>query len=604
VSQILGQSVRSGVAEEGLAQAQVLQQLGRAVEAKQIYREILASDPLNARVVHYLGMAEHQTGERELGRTLVDRSILLAPQNAAFFSNRGSMAEAMGDPSVAQRDFQRAITLQPALPEARANLGSLLVRSNEIQAAIRCFHSSIVLAPVSAQPWLGISLAVGRQADKQTAVIAVQRVVTLDPLSIDGLFQLGSLHHLLGESQAALTSFSKLATLRPDHGEYIFRLAAIQDSLGQRILALRELHRVITLDSCHAVAVRLLGRFSEEQGDLVAALKFLLRGRAIEPDFADGDISVAAILLLMGRYSEGWRFYEARWRSESLAKRSVLTPALQTSKPNFDGSTPHARVLIWAEQGLGDEVMFGSLLEEFSRLCGAMILQVDRRLVTLFTRAFPNARVLERGKAVPEEWYDQQIPIGSLGKWLRSSRDSFEGKGLRFLRTKAGLAERLRAALGVSSAERLIGLSWFSVSPTNGSSRSLSLRELTGAFRGLGRTIFLNLQYGDVSDEIDDLRRSTGINVLTFRDIDNFEDLEGLAGLIECCDLVVSVGNATAHLSGALGQRTWVILPQSGGWRWFNHGHRCAWYQSVRVFRQSASGSWDSVLKSLPISDL
>jgi len=228
VSQILGQSVRSGVAEEGLAQAQVLQQLGRAVEAKQIYREILASDPLNARVVHYLGMAEHQTGERELGRTLVDRSILLAPQNAAFFSNRGSMAEAMGDPSVAQRDFQRAITLQPALPEARANLGSLLVRSNEIQAAIRCFHSSIVLAPVSAQPWLGISLAVGRQADKQTAVIAVQRVVTLDPLSIDGLFQLGSLHHLLGESQAALTSFSKLATLRPDHGEYIFRLAAIQ----------------------------------------------------------------------------------------------------------------------------------------------------------------------------------------------------------------------------------------------------------------------------------------------------------------------------------------------------------------------------------------
>jgi ADP-heptose:LPS heptosyltransferase len=75
--------------------------------------------------------------------------------------------------------------------------------------------------------------------------------------------------------------------------------------------------------------------------------------------------------------------------------------------------------------------------------------------------------------------------------------------------------------------------------------------------------------------------------------------LEGLAGLIEGCDLVVSVGNATAHLSGALGQKTWVLLPYVAGWRWLHEGSTCPWYQSVRLYRQSKRDDWTSVLETV-----
>jgi ADP-heptose:LPS heptosyltransferase len=208
-------------------------------------------------------------------------------------------------------------------------------------------------------------------------------------------------------------------------------------------------------------------------------------------------------------------------------------------------------------------------------------------------------RVFERGKTVPAELYDEQIPMGSLGKWLRPSRESFEGKGGRYLQAQEGLGRRLRAELGVGASEKLIGLSWRSASAETGAARSLSLKDLVGALQGVGGVRFLNLQYGEVSEELRALREETGVEVLTHPGIDNREDLEGLAGLIEGCDLVVSVGNATAHLSGALGQKTWVLLPYVAGWRWLHEGERCPWYQSVRLYRQAERGEWGSVLVAI-----
>jgi len=244
--------------------------------------------------------------------------------------------------------------------------------------------------------------------------------------------------------------------------------------------------------------------------------------------------------------------------------------------------------------------MFGGLLREFEGLCGEMLLQVDRRLMGLFGRALPGVRVFERGQRVPEEYYDEQIPLGSLGKWLRPTRESFEGKGGRYLSAREGYGKRLRSELGVGEGERLIGLSWRSASAETGAVRSVSLRELVGALGGgVGGVRFVNLQYGDVREELEELHRERGVEVLSHGGIDNREDLEGLAGLIEGCDGVVSVGNATAHLSGALGQRTWVLLPYVAGWRWLHEGSRCPWYQSVRLYRQSEQGSWMRVLDRL-----
>jgi hypothetical protein len=238
-----------------------------------------------------------------------------------------------------------------------------------------------------------------------------------------------------------------------------------------------------------------------------------------------------------------------------------------------------------------------------------MLVQVDRRLVGLFERALPGVKVYARGEGVAEELYDEQIPLGSLGKWLRPTRESFEGKGQRYLSAQAGLGKRLRGELGVKEGEKLIGLSWRSASAETGAVRSVELGELVGALGGVGGVRFVNLQYGEVGEEIERVRRERGVQVLSHGGVDNREDLEGLAGLIEGCDWVVSVGNATAHLSGALGQRTWVLLPPVsarlhsgilvGGWRWLHSGESCPWYASVRLFRQQTLNEWHDLLEQL-----
>jgi hypothetical protein len=355
----------------------------------------------------------------------------------------------------------------------------------------------------------------------------------------------------------------------------------------------------MVLDPQSAVAAYEAGLSSDKRGDWGAATDILLRSRILDPSYADCDITLSSILLRMGRFAEGWGYYKARWRSESLARKRVLTPDIGSNKRDFSGCATEKRVLVWGEQGVGDEVMFGGLVGEFRGLCGEVLLQVDRRLMGMFERALPGVRVFERGKAVPEELYDEQIPIGSLGKWLRPSRESFEGKGLRYLGARPGLGERLRGELGVLPGEKLIGLSWRSASPETGAVRSLGLGELVGALGGVEGVRFVNLQYGDVREELAWLRRERGVEVLSHGGVDNREDLEGLAGLIEGCDLVVSVGNATAHLSGALGQKTWVLLPYVAGWRWLHEGSTCPWYQSVRLYRQSKRDDWTSVLETV-----
>lgn len=585
-------------------QAQLLQQSGRVPEARAIYEQIIAADPQDARAIHYLGMSDYQGGELELGLQRVNRSIVLSPQNSTFYSNRGSLALARTQTQSAESDYRRVVVLSPALVDARLVLGEILWRNKKYSSALLILTEAVALDPGSGRVWLGISHLYVDTKFYKGARAALSRIGLLHhEENLEILFQRGSVEYLDGDSFGASRSFLRLLSLRPGHVECYFRLGSTLLGMGNLASALQNLRCAVYLNPLHATAAFNMGICFDEYGRIETAITWYMRSRGVDPSYADCDIAIASAFFRLGRFRDGWSFYEARWRSETLAFKSVLTPRLETSRYEFDGDGLSKRVLIWAEQGVGDEVMFGSLLTEFRGLCGEMLLQVDRRLKGLFERSLPGVKVFARDEKVPEELYDEQIPMGSLGQWLRPTPESFEGKGGRYLSAQEGLAARLRAELGVKSEERLIGLSWRSQAPTTGLKRSLSLSELGRGLRGWRGARFVNLQYGDVKEEIAAFRRESGIEVLSYERVNNLEDLEGLSGLIEACDLVVSVGNATAHLSGALGQKTWVLLPYVAGWRWLHEGDRCPWYESVRLFRQSEPGRWDALLGQIEASN-
>ena len=498
--------------------------------------------------------------------------------------------------------LMKSVCLAPAFAEAWVSLGVTERTVGRTDHALRHLSRALVVRPGFALAAARLSRTLAECGRKLEAESTSAMAVRLDPQLIDGWLSHGFVLRLLGKHSEALRAFSCCIALRPEQAESWAGLGVVNQLSDNFDRAFNSLRRALALDPFSREARPNLAFATKELGRYEEAARMYAESIVTVPGLFDAYVNSAICNLLLGRYRYGWQLYEYRWRSEAANLLQRASPRLETSRPEFGGDTASRsrRVLVWAEQGLGDEIMFGGLLPEFRNLCGDLLVQLDQRLMSLFARSLPGVTVLERGQLVSESLYDEQIPIASLGKWLRPTRESFTGKGARYLAAEAGLARRFRRDLGVADEEILVGLSWRSASPGSGTARSLGVSELVDSLTSPAHRIrFLNLQYGNVADEIASLRSRSGIDILSHPDVDNFKDVEGLAGLIEACDLVVSVGNATAHLSGALGKATAVLLPYVAGWRWLHEGVWCPWYSSVTLYRQTGRGDWTDALRQL-----
>jgi ADP-heptose:LPS heptosyltransferase len=177
--------------------------------------------------------------------------------------------------------------------------------------------------------------------------------------------------------------------------------------------------------------------------------------------------------------------------------------------------------------------------------------------------------------------------MGSLGKFYRNSIEEFPLQE-NYLKYDEVLSFELAKKYKFDKSKELVGISWKSKNPRNGLKRGVELIDFVKKLDN-GNRIFLNLQYGEVDEEIDILYQETGIKMINIKEIDNFKNLDGLAALIAMCDEVVSIDNSTVHLSGALGKKTSVLLQQSPDWRWLQGLEFSPWYSSVKLIRGAIS---------------
>jgi ADP-heptose:LPS heptosyltransferase len=214
-------------------------------------------------------------------------------------------------------------------------------------------------------------------------------------------------------------------------------------------------------------------------------------------------------------------------------------------------------------------------------------VQTDPRLISLFSRALPDIQFVSSKESVPQTAYDAHLPMGDLGQALKLNAQSIQKFAGPYLKADAAKAKKMRAAL-CPKGQKLCGISWKSSNKDIGTKKSMRLEDLLPALR-LPGMVFVNLQYGDVAQEIADLKAEHGIEILQYSEVDNFNDLDGLANLVEACDVVLTTSNSTAHLAGALNQET-INLVSFGGariWYWLNEVNgRSLWYPSVKLVEQ------------------
>jgi hypothetical protein len=255
------------------------------------------------------------------------------------------------------------------------------------------------------------------------------------------------------------------------------------------------------------------------------------------------------------------------------------------------------KLLIYAEQGLGDEVMFASCLPEVLQISQQVVVECDTRLASLFQRSFPNAQVHGVDRAVDDlSWLAEhaditaQCAIGSLPQYFRRSSKAFEGCG-PYLVADPHLIDRWRETL-VSAGEGLkVGIAWRGGTyKTRRELRSTALSQWQPILSE-GGVQFFALQAAS-REELQELRMS-GVSVHELPDM--AKDFDELAALIACLDLIITVQGTTAHLAGAQGRPVWILLNYSSEWRYMNAGERMPWYPSAKLFRQPTPGAWDVI---------
>jgi tetratricopeptide (TPR) repeat protein len=555
------------------------------------------SDSSNAKLFSDLAVALVQAGRKPEAVEALSRAVVLLPGFADANANLSAVFADLGQWLAAEHSGRKALAVSSSHVGALVNLSRVLGKRGDREGAFHCLYRGLVLDPSRPEGWYACAMNAHAVNALDQARTAVARAINLGWRIFECALTQGAIFVDLRLFETAIVPNSKVIALDPACEPGFSNLAAALANSEDPEAGVIAGQRAVTINPLSGPAFFNLGTALRECLRYEECLEALASARVVGYDTAEVRFVEANCQLLTGDFAMGWQNYEARWESKSNRFRMDPLRWLK-AMPEFSG-VGRQRVLVWAEQGVGDEVMFGSLLPEFRALCGEMLVQVDRRLKDMFARSLPGVQVFDCAKSIPRDLYDEQISMGSLGKLLRPNKESFFGKGGRYLAARPGLGRRLRAELGVEDGQILVGVSWRSVNAETGVHRSLSLYDFMSPLFGREGFRFLNLQYGDVEREIETLRVRSGIEVLSHPKINNLQDLDGLAGLIEGCDLVVSIGNATAHLSGALGQKTWVLLPYVAGWRWLHEGDACPWYESVRLYRQIRRRSWHEVMSQV-----
>lgn len=464
-----------------------------------------------------------------------------------------------GDPVGAEKEFEAVAHRSPDLPEAQLYLGVSLLKQKRYEDAIDCFILALHYRPDFAEAH----------------------------------FQLGLAQIHLEQFDQAIESLRAVVDLKPDYADAHCNLGYVlykhREELDE---AEAHLRRALELDPGKLEAQTNLAMVLDHRGHSDAALDMYERILTITPEDNEVRLNRSLILLARGDYARGWPEYEAR---------RVLEAHREFPFPEWDGTSLNQRVmLIHAEQGLGDEIMFASCLDEVIVQARHCVIECHQKLEKIFQRSFPAATVrgtLQTGKS--QNWLggeagiDCKIGIGSLPLHFRRHRADFPAHS-GYLKADPARKDYWRSRLGALGEGPKIGISWRGGAiRTRRYMRSIPLEEWTPLLRLPGMH-FISLQYGECQDEIDAVSRTSGIRVHHWPEA--IEDYDETASLASALDLVISVQTAVIHLAGALGRPVWVLVSSRPEWRYQEAGESLPWYPSVRLIRQATAGEWGPVM--------
>jgi len=518
-------------------------------EAENAYKRALALDSRNNIAALNLGVLYSETDRHLAALNQFEESFRLDPNDPSLWFNLGVCWDGLNAPSKAIVAYDKAIELDPGFTEASLNKAIDLQKIGELDRARELLVDLTARHPTLVKSWTMLGKVLNQANRFFEAIFALDKALLLDPTDTEALSEKGVSLTATGSAHTALD----LQRRAIERGAL---LPKVQLDLGNTLIA--------------------LGHYGEAEDHFRRALD-------LDPECYEAKLNLALLMLAQGRYEAGFQHYEWRWRTN----QHLGLPRIRNI-PYWDGIRGHDRLYVWGEQGLGDQIVFGSLLGSLKTLYSDLTVALDHRLITLFARAHPEIKFTSLADELNTSRFDRQVSLADLGLVLMAGEIKINEPHPPQARLAAhpDRVRQLQASLA-EFEKPWIGVSWKSFAMKIGADKSVATKEFANYLsKRHPHATFISLQYGDVDLDASNLLEH-GCKLVRLPELDLREDIDGLAALIAVCDEVVTVSNVTAHVAGALNRPTTVLTPrnQSRLWYWGIDGLFGPWHPSCKLLK-------------------
>jgi len=616
----------ANTAAQLLQQAIDFQQANKFDEALTIYQQLLAAHPNDYRVLSLVSSLHLHLKAYELCLSYVTKSISINPNQAEAHDiagdaytqlNRFEQAAASYEQSIALKPgiaaahyhcanayqlaklddqalvhYQHVIALKPDYAEAQHNLGVILWQKKRLNEALQCFNKAIELLPSYANAYMNCANVLADLNKHEFAVAHYNYAIELNPKHAITYNNRGVAHNKLKQYDLALEDYACAKALDSNYAAPYLNGGNTLRSLERHDEALASYNQAIELDSMNAQNYINRGNLYLDSNRFALAIADYDYASTLASDNATSLWNKALLKILLGEYEEGWHLYEYGFDAEG-PPRGYRKPYTQ---PNLVGNDPKAahvakealagkRVMLHAEQGLGDAIQFARYAPMVAALGAKIILNVHKPLLGLMSTLSPDYEFVE--KEQQDVQFDYHCSLMSLPFYFKTTVDSVPSP-----QPYLAVDQSKKAGLKLAEKKGLrVGLVWSgSLSHAKDYKRSIPLAQLAPLMQ-------LPIEFHGLQKEIrppDQATLDAGMPIqLHIAELNDFTDT---AALIDEMDVVISVDTSVAHLAGAIGKPIWILLPLSPDYRWLLDRQDSPWYSTARLFRQTTLGDWDGVI--------
>ena len=561
-------------------------QAGKLGEAEAAYRQILAVNPQQPDALNLLGALAGQVGKYEQAMDLIRRASTIEPNRAEFHANMGIVHAAQGQRAQAAQCFLRAVHLEPRRGEYYFRLGSVHLEMGNYDNSLACFElaASLDNGQPAAHNAMGITHRYKGNLD--AAIGWYGQALALQPEFAEAANNLAEALIAKGESGRAIEAARHALKVKPDFTQALNNLGNALRLAGRPDEAVATYQKVAKLDPKLAQTYQNMGNAYSEMGDFARAEGMHRRAIEITPDYVDAHLSLGVIHLRRGELERGWGLFDWRLKLPGMGLRAGLPGTVWTGG-EFGGK----RILLVAEQGLGDTIQFVRYAAMVAQRGATVILSCAKELAGLLRGAEGVSDVVASDGALPAA--DAHCALLSLPGIFRTGMNNIPAK-LSYLSADPALKEKWAARIPAGSNLPRVGLVWA------GGGRHPANRERSFDLWGLGALAkaregakFFSLQVAETSFQA--IAPPKGMDLTDLgKEVTDFSDT---AAIIANLDLVITADTAVAHLAGALGKPVWVLLPFVADWRWFTDRDDSPWYPTMRLFRQEKAGDWEAPVR-------